>query len=345
VLRGLQSLSLLYSTGFLFFALWTLRLLGQMAKPHFPLNSAALFIAVYPGTMLSTVRISNDSLAQLLIAATITLAVRWWMKGDNTSWYSAIAVLGAAMLTKSNAMIIAPLPFILLCFFPFLTWREKLRLGGAAAVLLVLFYGWYFVEREYVQKQEFFIGNLPVMNRALFVEDDWSSYLVFNPRAVLEIPYVNTFTDQSRRRFTWEFWYRSSFFGEYQFPGFNEHLRTTLLVSGMALYLLAALGVILYLRGSRHQALPMFIVLSLFCIGEIASRVKVPLAGAAEFRYTVFAVIPAAYFFAAAIRQNRLLHLMGLLLMIAFAVSAVSFLGYLYLSPGQASIPELNLFG
>jgi len=36
---------------------------------------------------------------------------------------------------------------------------------------------------------------------------------------------------------------------------------------------------------------------------------------------------------------------MGLLLMIAFAVSAVSFLGYLYLSPGQASIPELNLFG
>ncbi len=71
VLRGLQSLSLLYSTGFLFFALWTLRLLAQQAKPHFPLNSAALFIAVYPGTMLSTVRISNDSLAQFLIAAAI----------------------------------------------------------------------------------------------------------------------------------------------------------------------------------------------------------------------------------------------------------------------------------
>lgn len=126
--------------------------------------------------------------------------------------------------------------------------------------------------------------------------NSFEAFFGFHPLDMLEHPYNKTWDDSAGRKFVWEFFARSSLFGEFDFGP------KQLLVCRLSLVLLALLTMVgLFgwwrsLRRGPRKDLPLHLLVVLSLASQAAFRFVSPFSCSQDFRYSFLLTLPFAFF-------------------------------------------------
>jgi|GEM_PF-376312 len=289
----------------LLFSIAALALGLAMGKMLFPLKkkpgSLLLFgalVATFPGLVFFASRISNDALYHALAFAFFASLLLWWRSGKISHWYLTCVLFALTFITKVSAVLM--LPPMLLCFVlqRNLPWKQKLKHGLLSLLLLGALTAWLPVLRLVLEESTGKVTSFghDAINPGLLMPTRLRDFLTFNPFQVLAIPYNNTWADESRRMFFWEFFFRSAFFGEFSMGDSLKMLSAAILLLGMGAGILMGIGLLADLRRRAYESLPMWTMLGVLVAGNLALRYRYHCSCDQDFRFAILAIIPILYF-------------------------------------------------
>lgn len=119
----------------------------------------------------------------------------------------------------------------------------------------------------------------------------------FNPSRVLRVLYVDPLAEGREKGYFLEYFFTSSFFGEYHFPTSYRFLDFVILLMGMIIFAVALYGVFVDIRRPSLWALPMIALFDSMIIVAFLARFLLPFTPTQDFRYSIFLVVPLTYYF------------------------------------------------
>ncbi len=325
-MMGLQMGALLFSIASLLLCAWIAwMVLPDKAKPlGMPLFCSLLIF--FPGLILQASQINNDTLSIVLAIAAFAVLVYWWKMPKPTLrvWLGLSLIISLGFLTKSTAILILAVTFASLFFRKGMTWQKKFGLGLTSLLVVALVSGWFTAYRI-VQNtgQSYIAGNTNTLNSGLAIPNSPSMYVTFNPVAMLRIPYNSPWDDAARRQYFWEYWYRSAFFGEFNFGDSLKVVASWILFFSYIMTVLLFFGVWKMLRTRLYESIPFFFLLLFLAAGAMLYRVQYPFTPSEDFRFTLGILAAAAYFCTMGI-----LHVKWPLLRYISIISAILFVGF-----------------
>lgn len=295
----LQIPSLLCSVAVLALGLWTALLLFPKVTDRFSRGLYLGMLATFPGLLYVSARVSNDAPAYVLAFAFFALLLQWWRTGSVGQWYVLCLTGALAFLTKISAMPL--LLTALLCFVlrPGLSVRRKFLHAGGWLLLLLLLTGWLPLLRLFLEQdpsRSIALGNQG-MNEALAIHGSFRSFFVFHPWDILHIPFNTPFSDDGRRQYFFEYFFRSAFFGEYQFDTLRW-LCVSMLALGLSTIPLIIAGFFRSWprRKTTDPFLPIFITFLAGMAAAIAYAWIFRYAPNQDFRFSVLLIAPLAFY-------------------------------------------------
>ncbi len=292
---ALQWLSFLISVLTLCIALWIARLLFPKPSQQ---TQAALFlgiIASLPGLVFMSSRISNDPLLTLLLFAFTGVLLAWWKSGKDRWWYGATVLGSIAILTKMSAAFTLPLLLICLWLRGSLPRKEKWIFAITAVVIVISITAWLFVIRLLDGSINHLVtpGNIS-LNRLLTIPLGAQELLSFSPIRILSTTYNDPWTDMYGRKYFWEFFFKSAFFGEWRFLSGLRFLHRTMLLGGLLTLLLSAIGIVRDIRRRGSYRTPLLLILGSGCALLFLLRIIHSAGCSQDFRYVPQVIIPIA---------------------------------------------------
>jgi hypothetical protein len=262
-------------------------------------------IATLPALAMTAARLSNDILVTLWITLGCLCLLRWWETKSLRWWIGTWIVASLAFLTKMNGIVLAIAAIMTLLSAGELPWKQRLRLAFAGIAVFTLLAGWLPVLRltaNAVDTKNFVLTGKSGINRGLCGKRSLEDYLIFNPAAVIEKPFVSTWSDESRRKNYWEFFFRSTFFGEFS-------MGTTLfarLIIACAILCIIPLSIGIKRSFAERRDRPLLILAGTIIITSVAYAVIFRCYPEQDFRFSLFLGIAGSYFVAlGAEKQSR----------------------------------------
>ncbi|MDD5751040.1 MAG: glycosyltransferase family 39 protein [Candidatus Peribacteraceae bacterium] len=283
----------------LFASVLSLLLGVWMASMIFPRKEEgrerALFVcllAVFPSLVFFAARINNDVLLALLEYLAFALLLYWWQKGGTGIWFALTLVIAAAMLTKSNALLLLPIAFG--CLFVRQGWihRKKIITGIISLFIILTLTTWNFTLRDRATEGHPIMPNITNLNTALRVDNGLETLMEFNPARVILHPYNNAWDDESGRSHFWEYYFRSAFFGEFDFGAGLQPLASAILTSTLLLLPFLLLGIWEAFRRGWRRTFPFWFSAAVLLAGHIAFRQSAPFSTSQDFRYSILLIVP-----------------------------------------------------
>lgn len=332
---ALQLFSLLLSIMNFGIGFWIARLLFPTTIHR---RLRLLFITVLaasPSLIYPTARINNDALLLAISILWFALLLRWWLRKRWWDWYLLCVTLALGILTKSNAfLLLLPSLASLVCMKQ-LSILKRCERTAASLFLILILTGWFHLPNILAQRRVdlFLVRNLVTLHPGLRVKNSPAHFLTFNPIQVLRHTYNNPWDDAERRQFFWEYFFRSAFFGEFQFASALRDLSVIILL--LALSILPFPVIALWKSGHRLRAhLPLWSTCVTVILGAAGGRLVSPYATTQDFRYSSLLVLP---FTALIIRGIDLLphsfRWIGRNLLVLFIVASAAFIGSLWFFP------------
>lgn len=300
----LQITALCYSIGSLLAAVWIGKHLFHRKGERLASLFFILIVGLTPSIVFFAARINNDVLAHLLAFLTLALIMRWWQIGTNAYLVTSVIMLSFAVLTKTSALLLVPVLFLLLMLRQGLSRRKRIVCMGIALSILLLLTGWYFVLRFGIEHQNSVVANVTNLNGALRVDVSIATLGEFNPIRMIQIPFNNPWSDTAGRQYFWEYFFRSAFFGEFEHSRTLLPLASFLIAFALALMPFMVFGLVLSLRKYRMQSLPLLLTSLILVLGQTIFRQRNPFSTAEDFRHSVILIIPAAYYIALGIEES-----------------------------------------
>lgn len=296
----LQFWSVTLSIGALIVCAWIAIMLLRGKKSSDEHDAASLFVwlcATMPSLVMYASRITNETLFHFLGFLAFALFIRWWQRGGMRTWILLIIAVALTCLTKINGIIL--LPAIALC----LLWRQrtprkqKIRAGFIGLLLIVVLVGWMPVVRLGLESDV--AGTVTFgtqrMNGALRVERTLRNTLAFNPVAVANIPFNDTWSDAHRRDMFWEFFFRSAFFGEFRFPSLQFIASSILVLSMLCLPVMAG-GIFGNLGRHAYETAPVWLTAGLTLLAGFSFALLYPYSSTQDFRFSIL-LLPSLFYF------------------------------------------------
>ena len=296
LLNVAQGISFLLSAAALAAGIWVGKILWRSPNDSFLRTGFALSLAVLPGLVMFSSRITNDAMMPLLGFLFVGLLLRWYETGLERLWYASVVVLGLALITKSSAMAYVPIAFLSLALAGSDESGLKGRARQAAKAGLILFVmvGWYWAYRIAGEGSTGIVATNS-LNRKLSITVSPLTFLSIDPFSVIRHPYNHPWVDDFGRDRMWSFLPKSAFTGEWNF---GERVnRTMRVVHGLNYVLLFPLAVISMARDifrGRHPSL----LLTLVCVlgATIVMVIRQPFGILHEFRHVPIISIPVSYY-------------------------------------------------
>jgi len=264
----------------------------------------ALF-AVFPGLVFFSARINNDVLTALLGFATLALLLRWWKTGDARSWVFLSVCIALSLLTKNTNLLLIPVAGACLLFRAETPWKKKFQLGGISLFALLVISAWLPVYRAATSDAQGLVGNIGNLHSGLLLENKTYSYLTFNPKKIVEVPFNNAWNDDARRQQFPEYLYKSAFFGEFDFGNEKKSIASLILFLSFIPLLTSLFGMAWSARYRLRDSLPYFFMVAFLLAGHAAFRFKYPYSSSQDFRYSILVLLPFAYFLCVGIARTR----------------------------------------
>jgi hypothetical protein len=296
LLHDLQVGALLLSIGTLAVCVWIAYLLFPRKENILYRTLFVAILAVLPGLVFVSARISNDTLFTFLMFLSFALLLRWWKTGKKSDWYILCISLGINAITKGNFALILPAVFIPFVLRKKFSWRYKLKHGVLACLLLFLISGWLPIMRFMEETPHMIPFGNSGLNGGLFVTREPVNFLTFNPQKIIDLPYNDPWNDAARRQYFWEYLYRSAFFGEFHFNERLKDLSQLILIFGCFLMALSLFGLWKDLRHRAYKSLPVWLSLGSLLAGLVAYSIKTPCSCNQDFRFIPLVAAPIAYF-------------------------------------------------
>lgn len=295
LLNDLQIWAFVMSCAMLGIGIWAgAMLLRDRLRPLLPLFAAVL--ATFPALVLTASPLSNDALYQMLAFLTFALLLRWWRSATLAGWLMLCTVAAIAFLTKVSGLLLIALIACTFALHPTIAWKGKARWGLIGIALILLLAGWYPLLRlgEPHRERTFSLGNRG-MNAELQVGNTWRNYLTFSPSKVLQIPFNDSWKDEARRQYVWEYFFRSAFFGESRYEAITWLARNMLFL-GLALIPLMLFGFFRATVERFRDHLPVLLTFLSTLGGALLYRWQFPYAPNQDFRFSLL-LLPCAVFF------------------------------------------------
>ncbi len=330
LLLDLQWHALFLSIASLFLVVWMARMIFHRKEEGMHRALLVCLLATFPGLVFFAARINNDVLLAFLDFLAFAFLLRWWRKGTVGIWIALILVIAAAMLTKSNAILLVPIA--LGCLFVRRGWthREKIITGILSLFMILALTAWNFTLRNGVTDGHPIMPNITNLNSALHVKNNVETLMEFNPARVVLHPYNNAWDDGAGRSNFWEYFFRSAFFGEFDFGTGIQPLASAILVCALLLIPLFLLGIWEVLRRGWQQTFPLWFSAAVLLAGHIAFRQSAPYSSTQDFRYSILFLIPAfALVLLGTSRLPAVLRKAAMCVIIMFCVLCAAFLASL----------------
>ena len=257
-------------------------------------------VAAWPTLIMSSSKINNDIFFQLFAFLAIGFIIRFWQTGSRFMWYGIIVAIILGVLSKLNMLLLLPPAFVCLLFSRKINFEQKLMLGGIGVLSFLALTEWFYVLRYIGENATFPVANVGGLSGGLAVGNSVSNYLGFHPLRYIRSEYLNPFDDVSGRQYFFEYFFKSSVYGEFVYGKGTgaRYLARVLNGSTLLIYLLAALGIVRSLvKGDRLKfTFPLLSVLVFTVFGHLIFRYKAPYSCSQDFRYSITALVPIIYY-------------------------------------------------
>jgi len=304
MLFDLQVFSFLISLATLGVGIWICRKLFPRVGPY-----AALFFSLLitlPALVFLSARISNNTLYTFFAFVSFGLLVQWWQSGKMRDWYLLLVVLSLAFVTRVSALVFFPVVFLLMPFHMKGSWIRKIGHSLAGILLVCILAGWFpaarfLLERDHANMLQ--LGNT-TMHSGLLLPTRAPNLLTFNPAGFLTTPFNHPWNDAARRQYFPEYFFRSAFFGEFEFP--KEFFNLAVLILAAATLLLPYFVYGFWKRGIGQwkKYLPISLLLFLMVGAQYWYRIFAPYSSNQDFRHSTPIILPIAFFLIAGIQDS-----------------------------------------
>jgi len=335
----LQRLSLVFSAWYLLFAAMTLRLYVSERLTQWV---GTALIAFFPGNIIASCRLHNDSLANALVVAAAYFVLAWWQGGNGRKLANGSLLIGLAILTKSTGAVVLGL---LVALSGHRIWKAKsqtlvIRELLPAAAILTTAIGLRSWLRVPIKGASLCFSNL---GRACQPADrnldrGLSTYFGLNFREYLAEPFLRVGPGSVEEGNFWNCLLKSSLFGMYQGipdPEMSNGINTQLALGLNVLLLLLVLsGLVLAATANvewflRHM--PLLVLCSLSIAFLIAFRLAVSNPHHGDIRHvlgvTVWVSVLLMSLLERQLRSRRWIYFSGLgLSLVLVCVSIVFFM-------------------
>jgi len=322
--RGLQLFSLVMWSAFVAFAALAVRRLVAHPWQRVVASSLVLF---WPYAIVQSVRVNNDTLLDVLAAATIYFVVRW-RDEPRQRWLGAAGVCAvAALLTKATGLVLVALVFVAaaLAIARAADHRALRRVATPPLVALAICATTFVAVRSG--------GVLGSATR--FVEPRGVAfYLRFSPSAMIATPWANVSMSKTSEPGYWNHLLKSSLYGARTFgrvpPGAVQPSRALARVENGAVMLLGAVLAIGLALGRRDRAARRLLAAAIAATvlaGGLAFHLLAPNDHHADFRFVFPIVIPLAALYAwscEGLRARRVPYVGEIVAAIFLAIAIVS---------------------
>jgi len=325
-LRFLQQVAMLFSFASLAFGVALLyRLFGDKKISIF---SSLLFV-LWPGFVITAPRIGNDVPFYLGALMCMLFAQMWWNK--HKSRYLLLSFLGAgiAVLFKSTGFVVlAALILIYICgIFRFLELpRLKIIIGIFIIVMFSAFASQHRIVLDFFRNETPTLVSVRNLNSGLNVKTSLGSFIYFDVKDYFMEAYTSTWSDEGGRQYFWNFFIKSTLFGEY--PVWNSNagriFASILNILNLIFFLLAFWGIV----NMKIRNLPSLLFLMALVASLIFTRAYYSVSCLQDFRYIAPVLVPMLLFTFEGINtlQNVRLRLGVYFGMLIFAVLSFLFI-------------------
>jgi len=227
VVSCLQLFSLCCFITFIVCAALTLHRLIRIRLAYY---TALIFLVFYPSGIMFAARLDSNLLFYACYSACLYFVVCWLQENKNRDFGLALAMLGLALATRANALILLPL-MLLSCLYYWLKlgWPASIAhatvvragliivcLGIAAGIGRIEYY--HITESRH---EPFLVGNINVLSRALILNESLDTLLLPNIPLYIQHPLWNVWNDVNGRQYFWNSMIKSSFTGEYNWDSLD----------------------------------------------------------------------------------------------------------------------------
>ncbi len=322
-LSTMQLFSLLMSIGTFFASVWIARMLFEKKTTVRAMLPWVALSAVLPGWIMLAPRINNDVPNLMFGVITVGFLIAWMKDPKWKNWLWMCVFLSCALLTKSSSIALIGVAGIALLSRLKADRTFFLACATGALTVGVVISGTFFV-RNVLQKQ---VALVPVnVNPALHVRNFPGAYVTFNPVKILAHPFNNNWTDDERRQYLWEYFFKSAFFGEWQFNDFFGGSARILLALALLLMPFAFWGIWKEIRHPSRMGIMFGAMLFLFLLSLATFRLVHPNSSNQELRYISVVVLPMLFFLSQGIPSEKRLRPFG-----EFLIIGLSILCYLFI--------------
>lgn len=317
---ALQWLSLLLFVGFITLALLVLR--SSCARSR-TLWLAAALIVFWPSSVINSVRVHNDALANVLMLGALYFIAQWDRHGHTRHFYVALGISASAILTKASGYTVAvTLVFIALLRMHAAGWRkQELQRCVTAAVILAAATGLALGFRERPADNTIcrtVLGNACYGRYVPAVVDEPKRFLYFDAKDFLER--MDTVQEDPTRDYFLNRFAKSSLFGVMPLGdefGSEHHRGLAVWISALLLgMLVVCLAALPFTSRERLRRYRTYLAASIIMLSFlVAFRLRVPNEFHEDFRHIFPVLVPFCLAYARAVERmehvSRWLRLSG----------------------------------
>lgn len=309
---GVQLFSLAIFFAFLVYGALFARLFSDNART---VRAATAILVFWPYSFHNSVRIHNDTLATMLVAAGMYHAARWYKEDRPRHLFLAALFAGLGILTKSTAYALVAALGVLLAY-RFVTRPGRallLRRGAVAMAFIAAAFAANSLRTPVGQDRcHRLFGTACDIRKTDYTGNEPINYLYLDVPKFVSEPYMVIANDKSGKQFFWNHVLKSSLFGTHnKVPDretayeLNRKIAWLLNVGLLGLLFYAAVsGALGVRRGIRRFAVPLlFAAMSAAVL--MAFKIMIPAPHHTDSRHIYFAIVPAALLFAAGREHMR----------------------------------------
>ncbi|MEI8230665.1 MAG: hypothetical protein WCG83_06050 [Candidatus Peregrinibacteria bacterium] len=332
VSRLIQFQSLLFSLAILGVGWWMATLLFTRKERLMRLLFVGA-IAVFPSLIIHAGSFSNNSLSTLFNFLLIALLLRWWRTGKPRDWNWMLLIFALAFVTRVSALLFLPVICLLLLMQRKLRWMTKWRLGALSLLFLLFACGWlpyirFFVEQNSTNSYTF---GSQSMSSGLAVPTTVRALTTFNPVKILETVYNDPWSDNLRRQYFWEYFYKSAFFGEFSYPSSLKTVSIGMLLLSLLLLPYALFGFLRTTYRKFYLFLPILISFLALLGAQVFYRLYAPFSANQDFRFSLaLAPVIIIYTLLGISESFVWFRRIGVILAVGFMLCCAVFFGMLF---------------
>ena len=351
ILRRVQQvLALFYSLGFLFFGLLILQELarrydesrssqggytGKLAPVLSLFGICGLLFAVWPVSIIHSVRIGNDPLLYCLFAASLYYIVRWYRGEKNRDLYIGAIVGALAILAKANGEILIAVIGVIGLYKMIRSqqWLHYVKLAIGPCLIMFVATGITvapgLILKLEGKRDKLYIDDIDGLSKANLVGNTASNYFWFDAKVFITKPYTDPYDDSMGRQYFWNYLGKTGLFGEFKYKSLQStNAAVVCSFFAVAMFIFALGG--LYHSRKQDFKLCAVIFLSGFFLWAGVTYMRMTFPANIDFRYIVPILITFCGLYMMSIVSyervgaHRLANI-GKFMAVAFSLSSVIF--------------------